>query len=77
MNPTWRQQSACRGLDPVIFFPASDDEAELAKRVCGQCAVRERCLEHALGSREHEGIWGGCTERERRRIIRRSRRAAS
>jgi WhiB family redox-sensing transcriptional regulator len=77
MTTSWQQQSACRGLDPSIFFPVTDDDAERAKDICGRCAVQEHCLEHALRSREHEGVWGGCTERERRRIIRRRRRKAS
>lgn len=76
MNLIWRQNAACRGLDPEIFYPGDDDEAELAKDVCGQCAVRDTCLEHALGSRERDGVWGGATERERRRIIRQRRRSA-
>lgn len=77
MSTTWNERAACRGLDPLIFFPLTDEEADAAKSVCGQCAVVEACLEHALGAREREGVWGGCTERERRRIIRRRRRAAS
>ena len=78
MNHPWRAKAACRGLDPTIFFPVPDDElAEAeAKEVCAVCPVRESCLEHALGSREREGIWGGATERERRRIIRQRRRSA-
>jgi WhiB family redox-sensing transcriptional regulator len=76
MKQTWRQHAACRGLDPVIFYPSSDEDAETAKDVCAQCAVRTACLEHALGVREKEGVWGGCTERERRRIIRQRRRAS-
>lgn len=77
MTTSWSGRAACRGLDPLIFFPATDEDAGPAKAVCGLCAVREACLEHALGEREREGVWGGCTERERRRIIRRRRRAAS
>jgi WhiB family redox-sensing transcriptional regulator len=77
MNTPWSARAACRGLDPTIFFPPTDDDAGAAKDVCGACPVRELCLEHALGHREREGVWGGCTERERRRIIRRRRRAAS
>lgn len=73
---TWRDQAACRGIDPEVFYPATDDEAEPAKYVCDQCPVREPCLEHALSVREKEGVWGGCTERERRRIIRQRRRSA-
>ncbi|MGI8663714.1 MAG: WhiB family transcriptional regulator [Acidimicrobiales bacterium] len=76
MNPTWRHQCACRGLDPEIFFPVSDEEAEVAKAVCGGCVVREACLEYALGCRERDGVWGGRTEKERRRIIRQRRRTA-
>jgi WhiB family redox-sensing transcriptional regulator len=76
MSQAWRQQAACRGLDPTAFFPATDEEAEVAKAVCEQCPVRETCLEQALVLREKEGIWGGCTERERRRIIRQRRRSA-
>lgn len=76
MKQTWRQHAACRGLDPIIFFPATDDESDAAKEVCAQCAVREACLEHALAVREKDGVWGGCNERERRRIIRQRRRAS-
>jgi WhiB family redox-sensing transcriptional regulator len=76
MNLIWRQNAACRGLDPEIFYPATDEEADVAKAVCGQCHVRETCLEHALGSRERDGVWGGATEKERRRIIRQRRRSA-
>ncbi len=76
MNLSWRQQAACRGLEPTICFPATDEEAEVAKAVCDQCGVRQACLAHALGSREREGVWGGATERERRRIIRQRRRTA-
>jgi WhiB family redox-sensing transcriptional regulator len=78
MNQPWRSAAACRGLDPLIFYPLTDedDDAEPAKSVCEQCPVREACLEHALGAREKEGVWGGATERERRRIIRQRRRSA-
>lgn len=76
MNPSWRNQAACRGLDPSIFYPVTDEEAGMAKGVCEDCSVREACLEHALGRREKEGVWGGCTEKERRRIIRQRRRSA-
>jgi WhiB family redox-sensing transcriptional regulator len=72
----WRQKAACRGVDPDIFYPVSDDDAEEAKAICMQCPVQQACLEWALSSREREGVWGGATERERRRIIRRRRRSA-
>ncbi len=76
MNQSWRQHAACRGLDPEIFYPASDEEAGAAKAVCALCSVEESCLEFALSAREREGVWGGATERERRRIIRQRRRTA-
>ena len=76
MNATWRHHAACRGLDPEIFYPVSDEDAEEAKFVCGQCPVRQLCLEHALSNRERDGVWGGMTERERRRIVRQRRKSA-
>ena len=75
-NQTWRQLAACRGVEPAIFYPASDEEADVAKAVCGQCAVRQPCREYALASRERDGVWGGATEKERRRILRQRRKTA-
>lgn len=76
MNLSWRQRAACRGVDPDVFYPATDEEAEEAKAVCVQCSVRESCLEYALNNRERDGVWGGATERERRRILRQRRKSA-
>ena len=78
MNLPWRSKAACQGLAPDIFYPSTEDdaEAEPAKVVCAVCPVREACLEHALAVREKDGVWGGETERERRRIIRQRRRTA-
>lgn len=76
MNMSWRTKGACLGLDPQIFYPETDDEAQPAKDVCAECAVQTACLEYALTRREKDGIWGGCTERDRRRIIRQRRRSA-
>jgi len=73
---TWRHLAACRGVDPDIFYPVSDEDAEDAKAICTQCPVQGACLEWALANRESDGVWGGATERERRRIIRRRRRSA-
>ncbi|HEX3539774.1 MAG TPA: WhiB family transcriptional regulator [Acidimicrobiales bacterium] len=75
-NLAWRQRAACRGVEPEIFYPVSEDEAEEAKAICGGCSCREACLEYALGNRERDGVWGGATERERRRMIRQRRRSA-
>jgi WhiB family redox-sensing transcriptional regulator len=76
MNQQWRSKAACQGLDPDIFYPLDDEDGDEAKAVCDVCPVREACLEHALGYREKDGVWGGATERERRRIIRQRRRTA-
>ncbi|MEZ5309519.1 MAG: WhiB family transcriptional regulator [Microthrixaceae bacterium] len=74
MDRSWEHRSACKGIDPVIFYPATDEDAETAKAVCAVCPVQVDCLEYAIANREHEGIWGGHTEKERQRIIRRRRR---
>lgn len=71
----WRAQAACRNSDVEIFFPSSDEAAGAAKAVCATCPVREECLEWALATRQQEGVWGGATEAERRRL-RRRRQAA-
>ena len=76
MNLSWRQRAACRGVDPDVFYPVSDDDADEAKDICTQCSVRQACLEYALANRERDGVWGGATERERRRIVRQRRKTA-
>jgi WhiB family transcriptional regulator, redox-sensing transcriptional regulator len=76
VSASWRQAAACRGVDPEVFYPISDEEAGAAKAVCGRCPVRQPCLEFALSSRERDGVWGGATERERRRMLRQRRRSA-
>lgn len=71
----WWDLGACRGLDASVFYPDDDDDgAEVAKAVCAECSVKEACLEYALAVREKAGVWGGATERDRRRMIRQRRR---
>ncbi len=80
---TWQRQANCMGVDPDLFFPERGASTREAKEVCRGCVVREDCLEYALTNSEKFGIWGGLSERERRRIRRarsvagRSRGAAS
>jgi WhiB family redox-sensing transcriptional regulator len=72
----WRQYARCLGADPDLFYPTSEEAAEEAKSICAVCPVREPCLEYAITAREKEGVWGGLTERERRRLIRQRRKTA-
>jgi WhiB family transcriptional regulator, redox-sensing transcriptional regulator len=76
MSSGWQQFSACRGKDPDIFYPRNEEEAAVAKRICARCIVSEACLQHAIANGERDGIWGGATGRERRRMIRQRRQIA-
>ena len=67
---------ACHGLNAGLFYPDNDEEAELAKSVCEGCVVQPVCLDVALTKREKVGVWGGATERERRRMLRQRRLTA-
>jgi WhiB family redox-sensing transcriptional regulator len=66
----WRDLAACAETDPEAFFPEKGGSTRDAKRVCGSCGVRTECLGYALGNGERFGIWGGLSERERRRFKR-------
>ncbi len=66
----WHQEANCLGVDPDLFFPERGASTREAKEVCRGCVVRESCLEYALANGEKFGIWGGMSERERRRIRR-------
>lgn len=67
-NPTWHQQGACRGLDTNLFHPLRGEDTRKAKKVCSACPVKTECLSAALCGFEKHGIWGGLSERERRKI---------
>ncbi len=69
----WMQAATCRGRSPSEFFPSDGVGVERARRMCAECPVRPECLEYALTHRIDHGVWGGCSERERRRILRRRR----
>ncbi len=66
----WQDFANCLGVDPDLFFPERGASTREAKEVCRGCVVREDCLEYALANGEKFGIWGGMSERERRRIRR-------
>lgn len=72
----WRRNAACYGLPNEVFFPRRGQAVEPAKRVCAQCDVSEDCLEFALANFIKVGVFGGKSERERRRIRRERRTAA-
>lgn len=71
----WQNHANCLGVDPDLFFPERGVSTREAKEVCRGCVVQEECLEFALENGERFGIWGGKSERERRRV-RRSRALA-
>jgi WhiB family redox-sensing transcriptional regulator len=66
----WQEHALCAQTDPEAFFPEKGGSTREAKRVCQTCEVRVECLEYALAQDERFGIWGGLSERERRRIKR-------
>lgn len=64
----WRTHGACRQHPELDFFPGRDESTRQQKQVCAGCPVRDICLEVALASNDQHGIWGGMSERERRRL---------
>ena len=76
-NLDWTADAACRDLDVDLFFPDSESDSGRALEICAVCPVREACLDFALRTRQHDGVWGGATETERKRIRRRMGRTAA
>jgi WhiB family redox-sensing transcriptional regulator len=66
----WQERALCAQTDPEAFFPEKGGSTREAKRICAGCDVRAECLEYALAHDERFGIWGGLSERERRRLRR-------
>ena len=69
----WQEHALCAQTDPEAFFPEKGGSTREAKRVCVGGEVRSECLEYALENRIDHGVWGGASERERRRILKRRR----
>lgn len=69
-EPDWQERALCAQTDPEAFFPEKGGSTREAKRICSGCDVRAECLEYALAHDERFGIWGGLSERERRRLRR-------
>jgi WhiB family redox-sensing transcriptional regulator len=70
LDRSWQRRANCMGVDPELFFPERGASTREAKEVCRGCVVREDCLEFAIANSEKFGIWGGMSERERRRVRR-------
>jgi WhiB family redox-sensing transcriptional regulator len=68
----WQERALCAQTDPEAFFPEKGGSTREAKRVCMSCEVRAECLSYALANDERFGIWGGLSERERRRVKKRA-----
>jgi WhiB family redox-sensing transcriptional regulator len=66
----WQDRALCAQTDPEAFFPEKGGSTREAKRVCRGCEVKAECLDYALENDERFGIWGGMSERERRRLKR-------
>ena len=73
----WMNDGHCRHYPPAAFFPSDGVGVEVARKICADCPVKEPCLEYALAERIDHGVWGGCSERERRRILKRRRQEAA
>jgi WhiB family redox-sensing transcriptional regulator len=72
-NPlAWQADSLCAQTDPEAFFPEKGGSTRDAKKICSACEVKSQCLEYALGNDERFGIWGGLSERERRKLRKRA-----
>ncbi|MFK8024790.1 MAG: WhiB family transcriptional regulator [Ilumatobacter sp.] len=65
----WMAEGNCRLHPPATFFPSDGVGVDKARKICRDCPVTARCLEYALEERIDHGVWGGCSERERRRIL--------
>ena len=77
MDYDWMQHGNCRNYPPATFFPSDGVGVDIARKLCESCPVKQPCLEYALTERVDHGVWGGCSERERRRILKRRRQAVA
>jgi WhiB family redox-sensing transcriptional regulator len=77
LDTEWMAQGSCRDEPPSTFFPSDGVGVEEARRICASCPVAAPCLEYALRNRIDHGVWGGASERERRRILRSRRLPAT
>ena len=76
MSTQWMTKGNCFERPPSEFFPSDGVGVEKARKVCDGCPVQSKCLEYALLNRIDHGVWGGTSERQRRRILKARRIAA-
>ena len=73
MSTEWMAEGKCRDFPAGTFFPQDGVGVIRAAKICATCPVKAQCLEYALDNHIEHGVWGGSSERERRRL-QRSRR---
>ena len=73
MNTNWMEKSACIDVSPDVFFPSDGVGVIAAKNICVNCSVVTSCLEYALQNQIDHGVWGGSSERQRRKILKAKR----
>lgn len=73
MDTEWMAEGKCKNEPPSRFFPSDGVGVDAARQLCATCPVKSPCLEYALRNRIDHGVWGGTSERERRRILRQRR----
>lgn len=76
MTTEWMARGLCAEQHPSIFFPSDGVGVEKARKICAECPMQQPCLEYALRNRIDHGVWGGTSERQRRRILKARRVAA-
>jgi hypothetical protein len=64
----WMDLALCATTAPDAFFPEGNESAAIAKAICARCPVKQECLDYAVATRENEGVWGGLTPSERRKL---------
>ncbi|KNX35954.1 hypothetical protein VV01_21525 [Luteipulveratus halotolerans] len=70
LRPSWQKHALCAKTDPETFYPERGQSSAPAERICRKCRVAAECLDYALAHGERFGVWGGTSERRRRRLAR-------
>ncbi|MDZ7786231.1 MAG: WhiB family transcriptional regulator [Candidatus Saccharibacteria bacterium] len=76
LGTEWMEDGDCRDHPPETFFPSDGIGVLIAQRICAECLVQEECLDYAVTERIDHGVWGGTSERQRRRMIKKRQRTA-